>query len=72
MVDIRVGLIAPVKNNHHSGGNQQQSLFLKKKKQKDKERRKNKLDRRQSVRDGVVVTLSTQSDRRGKTDRRKN
>ena len=35
-----------------------------------KERRKNKQDRRQSVRDGVVVTLSTKNDRRILPDRR--
>jgi len=72
MVDIRVGLIPPVQNNRHQNGNQQQALPNKNKQHKGKERRKNKLDRRQSVRDGVVVTLSTQSDRRKGPERRKN
>ena len=70
MVDIRVGLIQPVQNNRHRSGNQQQTLPFKNK-QKGRERRKNKLDRRQNVRDGFVVTLSTQSDRRKRPDRRK-
>ncbi len=37
-----------------------------------KERRKNKQDRRQSIRDGVIVTLSTKNDRRILPDRRNN
>ncbi len=36
-----------------------------------KEKRKNKQDRRQSIRDGVIVTLSTKNDRRVLPDRRK-
>ena len=36
-----------------------------------RDRRKNKVDRRQSVRDGVIVTLSTRKDRRSGKDRRK-
>ena len=71
MVDIRVGLIPPVQNNRQGSGNQQQSSSFKKN-HKGRERRKNKLDRRQSVRDGYVVTLSTQSDQRKGSDRRKN
>ncbi len=34
-------------------------------------RRKNKVDRRSSVRDGVFVTLSTRKDRRSGKDRRR-
>ncbi|MCF8044927.1 MAG: hypothetical protein K9J83_03615 [Desulfarculaceae bacterium] len=37
-----------------------------------KERRKKKYDRRQSVRTGVIVSLSYQNDRRKGGDRRKN
>jgi hypothetical protein len=36
-----------------------------------RERRKNKVDRRSSVRDGVHVTLSTRKDRRSGKDRRR-
>ena len=36
-----------------------------------RDRRKNKVDRRRSVRDGVIVTLSTRKDRRSGVDRRK-
>jgi hypothetical protein len=36
-----------------------------------KERRKNKEDRRQGIRDGVIVSLSTKNDRRVQPDRRK-
>ena len=42
------------------------------KKKKNEERRKNKRDRRKSVRDGVIVTLSYKNDRRVGKDRRKN
>ena len=35
------------------------------------EKRRNRLDRRKGVRDGVVVNLSCQNDRRTGTDRRK-
>jgi hypothetical protein len=40
-------------------------------KKKNKNRRKNNQDRRKSVRDGVIVTLSTKKDRRNHKDRRK-
>ena len=36
-----------------------------------KERRKNEHDRRQSIRDGVIVSLSIKDDRRMLRDRRK-
>ncbi len=42
------------------------------KKKKKEDRRKNKQDRRKSVRDGVVVTLSTKTNRRAPKDRRRN
>ena len=41
------------------------------KKKKDEDRRKNRKDRRQSVRDGVIVSLSFKNDRRGRKDRRR-
>jgi hypothetical protein len=68
MVDIVVGSIPPVYNNQNSGNNQSQP---RQKKRKRIDRRKNKTDRRQCVRAGVVVTLSHQVDRRNGTDRRK-
>lgn len=36
-----------------------------------RDRRKNTVDRRRSVRDGVIVTLSTRKERRSGRDRRK-
>jgi hypothetical protein len=36
-----------------------------------RDRRKNTVDRRRSVRDGVIVTLSTRTERRSGRDRRK-
>ena len=36
-----------------------------------RDRRKNTVDRRRSVRDGVIVTLSTRIERRSGMDRRK-
>ena len=36
-----------------------------------KDRRKNKQDRRKNAREGVIVSLSGQNDRRGLKDRRK-
>ena len=41
------------------------------KKRKEKDRRKNKQDRRKSVRDGVIVSLSFKNDRRVGKDRRR-
>ena len=38
---------------------------------KNKNRRKNKIDRRKSVRDGVFVSLSYENERRRGVDRRK-
>ncbi len=36
-----------------------------------RDRRKNAVDRRRSIRDGVIVTLSTRKERRSGRDRRK-
>ncbi len=41
------------------------------KKSKFVEKRRNRTDRRKSVRDGVIVSLSYKNDRRGRKDRRK-
>ncbi len=41
------------------------------KKKKHVDRRKNKQDRRKSVRDGVIVSLSFKRDRRVRKDRRR-
>lgn len=68
MVDIRVGLIPPVQNNQSQGDNSRRKPLDKR---KLREKRKNKADRRQSVRDGVIVTLSGQPDRRQLPDRRR-
>ncbi len=38
---------------------------------KNKDRRKNRQDRRKSVRDGVIVSLSYKNERRGRKDRRR-
>jgi len=40
-------------------------------KKKKGERRKNKQDRRKSIRDGVIVSLSFKGDRRVRKDRRR-
>ena len=40
-------------------------------KKKKWERRKNKQDRRKSIRDGVIVSLSFKNDRRVRKDRRR-
>ena len=66
-MDIVIGRTAPV--NRARAKKRDPSDTAKKKKKED--RRKNRQDRRQSVRDGVVVTLSTKKDRRTKIDRRK-
>lgn len=41
------------------------------KRESSRNRRKNKVDRRRAIRDGVIVTLSTRKDRRSGRDRRK-
>jgi hypothetical protein len=75
MVDITIGAIPPVKHNQGEGRNQRRQAS---KTKKAKDRRKNKQDRRQSVRTGVVVTLSEEgerfvdyTERRKQADRRK-
>ena len=67
MVDIVVGAIPPVQNNQ--GKNEQQRRPPGKKGVREK--RKGKVDRRRSVRDGIVVTLSDRVERRQQPDRRK-
>jgi hypothetical protein len=75
MVDITVGAIPPVQNNSQKGKDPRRQAS---KKKMAKDRRKNKQDRRQSVRTGVVVTLSKEGsqfmksrERRNRPDRRK-
>ena len=70
MMDIVVGAIAPVQDNQRNKDKKRRSAP--KDQKMIKERRKNKVDRRRGVRDGVVVTLSTQPNRRKNPDRRKN
>jgi len=41
------------------------------KKKKNEDKRRNKQDRRKSVRDGVIVSLSFKKDRRVRKDRRR-
>lgn len=69
MVEIVAGVIAPVQNNQSQQDNPRRPSFLRKRTPKDK--RNNTSDRRQAVRDGIVVTLSTKVERRETPDRRK-
>jgi hypothetical protein len=65
-MDIIIGRIQPAKEERS-----RRKPFKKDgKKSFLKERRKNKQDRRQNIRDGVIVTLSTKNDRRILPDRR--
>ena len=66
-MDIVVGKIQPTKK----GESNKDTVFSRSKKVRLKEKRKNKYDRRQSVRDGVFVSLSFKNDRRVIPDRRK-
>jgi hypothetical protein len=66
-MDIVVGKIRPAKDER----TQKKSFYKEGKKSSFKERRKNKQDRRKSVRDGVIVSLSFKNDRRVLPDRRK-
>jgi hypothetical protein len=66
-MDIVVGRIQPAKEE----GSRKKPFYKDGKKALFKERRKNKRDRRQSIRDGVIVSLSTKNDRRALPDRRK-
>jgi hypothetical protein len=66
-MDIVIGRIQPPKDERPRkkpfNKDERRALF--------KERRRNKQDRRQSIRDGVIVSLSTKNDRRVLPDRRK-
>ena len=66
-MDIVVGKIRSAKEE----GAQKKSFYKDGKKSSFKERRKNKQDRRKSVREGVIVSLSFKVDRRVLPDRRK-
>jgi hypothetical protein len=69
MVEIVGGVIAPVQNNQSQQDNPRRPPFPRKRTPKDK--RNNVSDRRQAVRHGIVVTLSTKVERREEPDRRK-
>ena len=66
-MDIVVGKIQSAKEE----GTHKKSFYKDGKKTSFKERRKNKQDRRKSVREGVIVSLSFKNDRRVLPDRRK-
>ena len=65
-MDIVVGKI----RSANEEGAQKKSFYKEGKKSSFKERRKNKQDRRKSVREGVIVSLSFKDDRRVLPDRR--
>jgi hypothetical protein len=66
-MDIVVGKIQSAKEE----GTHKKSFLKDGKTSSFKERRKNKQDRRKSVREGVIVSLSFKDDRRVLPDRRK-
>jgi HEAT repeat protein len=66
-MNIVVGKIQSAKEE----GTHKKSFYKDGKKSSFKERRKNKQDRRKSVREGVIVSLSFKDDRRVLPDRRK-
>ena len=66
-MDIIVEKIHPAKKR----GSNKNTVLSQGKKVRFKEKRKNKHDRRQSVRDGFFVSLSFKDDRRVGRDRRK-
>ena len=66
-MDIVVGKIQSAKNRRSN----KNTVLSDGKKVGFKEKRKNKYDRRQSVRDGVFVSLSFKNDRRVIRNRRK-
>jgi hypothetical protein len=66
-MDIIIGRIQFAKEE----GSRKKPLKKDGKKEFFKERRKNNHDRRQEIRDGVIVSLSTKNDRRVLPDRRK-
>jgi hypothetical protein len=65
-MEIYIGNITDARNRVR-----QQDVPVPPDKQK-RERRKKKQDRRRSVREGIIVTLSIKNDRRSGRDRRKN
>jgi hypothetical protein len=69
MVDIIIGgAVSPVRNDLNNRGNPRRQAP---KKKVIKNRRKSKADRRASVRNGVIVSLSKYPERRRGQDRRK-
>lgn len=66
-MNIVVGKIQPAKEE----GTHKKSFYKDGKRSSFKERRRNKQDRRKSIRDGVIVSLSFKNDRRILPDRRK-
>jgi hypothetical protein len=66
-MDIVVGKIQSAKDE----GTHKKPFYKDGKKSSAKERRRNKQDRRKSVREGVIVSLSSKNDRRVLPDRRK-
>ncbi len=62
-------IIGRTDNVNRDGAQKKDPSHTAKKKKKD--RRNAKQDRRKSVRDGVIVTLSTKKDRRVSSDRRR-
>ena len=66
-MNIVVGKIQPAKEE----GTHKKSFYKDGKRSSFKERRRNKQDRRKSIRDGVIVSLSFKNDRRVLPDRRK-
>jgi len=66
-MDIVIGHTAHVNKD----GSKRNASKHARKMKKIADRRKNKHDRRKSVRDGVFVTLSGKKDRRANRDRRK-
>ena len=66
-MDMTIGRTSPI-NKDSGNGN---ALGYAPRRRKRKDQRKNKHDRRKSVRDGVFVSLSFKKDRRVLRDRRK-
>ena len=66
-MDITIGDISSVKNDL----SEENTIPPSNKKSGLKDRRKNKQDRRKSVREGIFVSLSTKNERRITRDRRK-
>ena len=66
-VNITVGGTSSVQNDTSEGRNTYRAA----KKRGSKDRRKNRKDRRRSVREGIFVSLSVENDRRILRDRRK-